>query len=239
MQQEDTFTGTVMQWLKNGIRPSAKEMSSAAPELRHYWNLWGSLELNDGLLCRRFHSRKGDFLHLQFITPKTLRSEVLQWAHDKVWSGHLGRKKTANRVFRKHYWYEFREDVNLWVSKCDKCAANKASSKKPMAPLGSMQVGAPLDRLCIDILGPFPQSQKGNRCILVVCDSFSKWTEAFAIPDQTARTCAEVLVDQVISRLGCPIDLHTDQGRNFESDLFKELCDILQIRKTRTSPHRP
>jgi len=63
--------------------------------------------------------------------------------------------------------------------------------------------------------------------------------EAFPIPDQTANTCAKILVNEVISRFGCPLDLHSDQGRNFESSIFKELCEVLQIRKTRTSPYHP
>jgi len=171
--------------------------------------------------------------------PKTIRAEVLKISHDSVWSGHLGQRRTTERVFRKYYWYEFREDVNLWVTACDRCATAKRSVKKPRAPLGDMRVGAPLDRLCIDILGPLPVSTKGNKYVLVVCDSFTKWAEAFPIPDQTARTCAEVLVEQVITRLGSPLDLHSDQGRQFESDLFKELCELLHIRKTRTSSHRP
>jgi len=239
LQNEDPHLAQVTEWLRSGNRPPAKEMYSASPELRHYWNLWGTLELCDGLLFRHFHKRDGSFSHLQLLVPTSLRQEILSQFHDNVFSGHLGAKKTSARIFQKYYWYEFRDDVKIWVSQCDLCAVNKPVCKKPKAPLGDMRVGAPLDRLCIDVLGPLPTSENGNRYILVVCDSFTKWAEAFPIPDQTARTCASVLVENVICRLGCPLDLHSDQGRNFESDLFKELCDILQIRKTRTSPHHP
>ena len=38
---------------------------------------------------------------------------------------------------------------------------------------------------------------------------------------------------------GCPFVLHSDQGRNFESDLWKEICSLLEIHKTRTNPYRP
>ncbi len=238
-QNEDCYTRQVAEWLQSDNRPLAKQMHSASPELRHYWNLWGSLELSNGLIHRRFHKRNGSSSHLQMLVPKSLRQEVLRACHDSVWSGHLSRKKTAARVFQRCYWYEFREDVDLWVSQCDICAISKPATKKPKVPLGDMQVGAPLDRLSIDILGPLPRSEQGNRYILVVCDAFTKWAEAFPIPDQAARTCATVLVDHVISKFGCPLDLHSDQGRNFESEIFKEMCDILQIRKTRTSPHHP
>ena len=73
----------------------------------------------------------------------------------------------------------------------------------------------------------------------MVIDAFSKWVEIFAIPDQTAETCASVILNEVIARFGCPYDLLSDQGRNFESQIFRELCEILNIRKTRSSPRHP
>lgn len=68
---------------------------------------------------------------------------------------------------------------------------------------------------------------------------FSKWTEAFAVPDQTAITCANKIFKEIITRFGSPLDIHSDQGRNYESKLFGQLCHLLEIRKTRTSPRHP
>jgi hypothetical protein len=70
---------------------------------------------------------------------------------------------------------------------------------------------------------------------LVVSDHFTKWVEIFAIPDGTAVTCADKILNEVIARFGCPLDIHSDQGRNYESHLFAELCKLLEIRKTRTA----
>ena len=238
-QCEDACLGSVVKWLKEGNRPIRKEVCAADPELRHYWNLWGSLVLHNGLVYKQYHRRDGVISHLQLLLPRSLRQEALQLAHDNVWSGHLGRKKTTAKVSQRFYWYDFRTDVDVWVTSCDVCASNKPSTKKPKAPLGDMRVGAPLDRLCLDVLGPLPLTKSGNRYILVVCDAFTKWAEAFPIPDQTAKTCASVLVREVISRFGCPLELHTDQGRNFDGEIFKELSEVLHIRKTRTSPHHP
>ena len=102
-----------------------------------------------------------------------------------------------------------------------------------------MLVGAPLDRLATDILGPFPESTKGNKYILAVTDYFTKWVEVYAIPDQSAITCAEVILDEFIGRYGCPYNIHSDQGRNYESTVFMELCRLLEIQKTQTSPYNP
>ena len=68
---------------------------------------------------------------------------------------------------------------------------------------------------------------------------FTKWAEAYPICNQEAVTVATVFVNEFISRFGTPRQLHTDQGRNFESALFKEVCAMLSIDKTRTTPFHP
>ena len=239
LQEQDSVLSVVIGWLKMGKIPSIKDVCGKSPALRHYWIYWNSLEMREGILCRRYFKQDGTGNYLQFVVPKELRDEVLRMMHDCVLAGHLGRKKTEQKLLQRFYWYQVRDDVKLWVTKCEVCQMNKIPPKRPKAPLGNMLAGAPLDRMCTDVLGPFPTTQRGNRFILVVTDSFTKWTEIFAIKNETAETCAEVILNEVICRFGCPLSLHTDQGRNYESKIFKELCDLLNIRKTRTSPKNP
>lgn len=73
----------------------------------------------------------------------------------------------------------------------------------------------------------------------MIVDQFTKWLECYALPDQEAETVATSFVEGFVSRLGCPLQVHSDQGRNFESRLFQEVCKLLQITKTRTTPYRP
>ena len=91
----------------------------------------------------------------------------------------------------------------------------------------------------MDILGELPESTSNNKYILVVSDYFTKWVEAYALPDQTAQTVADVLVRDFICRFGAPTYLHSDQGENFESHLLKEVCQLLGIKKTRTTAYHP
>ncbi len=60
-----------------------------------------------------------------------------------------------------------------------------------------------------------PVTDTGNRCIFVVSDYFTRWTEAFALPNQEALTVARTLVSEFICRYGVPEYLHSDQGANF------------------------
>ena len=142
-------------------------------------------------------------------------------------------------MLQRYYWYKAREDVNLWIANCDNCGANKPPPFKPRAPLGSMPVGAPLDRLSTDLIGALPRTPRGNRYILVVTDQFTKWVEIFAIPDQSAETTARTILNEVIARYGSPTSIHSDQGANYESRIFRELCSLLEIKKSRTSVRNP
>ena len=78
-----------------------------------------------------------------------------------------------------------------------------------------------------------------NKYILTFIDHFTKYVEAFPIPDQTAETCARVYATQIVTRHGTGSTLITDQCRSFVSTFFKETCRILKIRKLRTSPYHP
>ena len=100
-------------------------------------------------------------------------------------------------------------------------------------------VGAPTERIALDILCPLPLSNEGNRYILVVSDYFTKWPEAYRLSNQEATTVAEVLVKEFVSRFGVPGELHSNQSRNFESSVFQEMCRLLGIKKTRTTALHP
>ncbi|XP_045126531.1 protein NYNRIN-like [Portunus trituberculatus] len=70
-------------------------------------------------------------------------------------------------------------------------------------------------------------------------DYFTKWPEAYPLPNHEAATVAGVLVDEFFARFGVPHELHSDQGREFESAVFRECCQLLGVKKTRTTPLRP
>ena len=81
----------------------------------------------------------------------------------------------------------------------------------------------------MDIFGPLPLTRQGNRYILVIMDYFTKWPEAYALPNQEAGVVAQAFVEGFVCRHGIPEELYTDQGRNFENELQKEVCSLLSI----------
>ena len=80
---------------------------------------------------------------------------------------------------------------------------------------------------------------RGNRYILTVVNHFIKHAEAYALPDQEAPTVARAFLNEFVSRYRVPYVIYTDQQTNFELNLFKEICKLLGIAKTRTSPYHP
>ena len=94
-----------------------------------------------------------------------------------------------------------------------------------------------MERIAIDVLGPLPETDNGNKYLLIAMDYFTKWPEAYPLPNQEATTV--VLVGEFFIRMGIPLEIHSDQGRNFESNVFQEICKLLHIKKTRTTPLHP
>ena len=88
-------------------------------------------------------------------------------------------------------------------------------------------------------MGPLPETCRGNKHLLVIGDHFSKWCEAFPTKDQKATTVALILVSKLFSRFGPPDVLHSDQGTNFESNLMKDICNMMGIHKSRTTAYHP
>ena len=97
----------------------------------------------------------------------------------------------------------------------------------------------PLQLVATDILGPLPESAPGNSYILVVADYFTRYAGVYLIPKQEATTLARQLVDEFFFRFSPPDQLHSDQVQNFESAVITEVCRLLDVDKSRTTPYHP
>lgn len=238
-QLKDPDLQIVFRWLESEQRPDIKEICLMTQAARHYWHTYHQLQISNGVLVRRAYKHDSIESFSQILAPKTLQKEALRQAHDAPMGGHFGRRKTQDKILQNFYWYGLREDVSAYVTTCQICQKNKRLTKGPKGRLGSMLVGAPMDRVSVDILGPLPETPDGNKYILTVTDHFTNWVEAIPLPNQTAITVANALLKEVISRFGCPATLHSDQGTNFESQILHEMCEFFHIKKTRSSPRHP
>ena len=173
------------------------------------------------------------------VAPKEIRSTVFHQLHESRTAGHLGRERTIKSIKRRVYWPGMSTDIKRWCKQCDICARAKSGPGLGRSALCQSVTVAPLERVGIDIVGPLPITGDGNEYIVVLCDYFTKWVEAYAVPNHTALTVGDKIVNEFICRFGIPKQIHSDQGREFESELFSVLCEKLGVDKTRTTPYRP
>jgi transposase InsO family protein len=178
--------------------------------------------------------------NFQYVLPSTYRNQVLTLLHNDQLAGHLGFKLTLARVKDRFYWASLHLSVERWCKRfCKECQKRNQPTRRPKGPMKTYVVGKPLERISLDILGPVTRTHTGNKYILVGTDYFTRFAEAYGLPDIETPTVAEKLLTEFICRYGLPLQIRTDQGAQFTSDLFVELCKRLSICKTRHSPFHP
>lgn len=238
-QKEDSGISLIYKSKETGIRPSRSEVAAEDSSAQIYFTYWDAIFLKDSLLYKLWEAPNLKRKILQLIVPRKRIKQILEEAHDSSAGGHFGINKTLDKIRKRFYWATCKQDVEDWCRSCEICVSKKGPPEKGKSPLQIFNVGTPFSRVQMDILGPLPTTSKGNKYLVVVVDCFTKWVEAFPLKNVKTKTIAEVFVEQVISRHGVPLEVHTDQGRSFESRLFSELMSLLGIRKTRTTPLHP
>ena len=236
-QLADPVIGPILQSKQTQLKPQVSSGDNLM--YRRLVQLWDQLVTKDGVLYRVFVGQDDNSNHFQFVVPATLRDEVLKALHSGVSGGHLGHEKTFSRVQERFYWPGYWSDTRDFCFTCQQCSTRKSPTHSRRAPLGTIQAGYPTQIMAVDLLGPLPESPQKNSYVMVVGDYFSKWMEAIPLPNQEAITVANHLIDEVFMRYSVPEQLHSDQGRQFESQLISEVCKALHIKKTRTTPYHP
>ena len=154
--------------------------------------------------------------------------------HDDV--GHQGILRTLSLLRERFYWPGMQEEATQHVLKCSRCLRRKTPPQ--VAPLQPILVTQPLELVHMDYLSLEPS--KGNiENVLVITDHFTRYALAYPSKTQTAQATARILWDNFICHYGFPEKFISDQGRNFESDLIKELCKIVGVKKVHTTPYHP
>ena len=90
------------------------------------------------------------------------------------------------------------------ITACHKCIARKSPVNRHQ-PMGHVPVSGRFERVAMDLLDVSVISAKGHKYILVVCDYFTKYTEAYPLTDKTARSVADALMDFWLPRYGFPM----------------------------------
>ena len=175
----------------------------------------------------------------QLVIPASLVDRVIGLNHDPVTAGHPGRNRTLDILCLRFYWPGMRRNVEAYVQKCHTCQQTKPRHEF-RAPMGEVtEPTTPFEVTAMDVLGPFPRTENGNRYLLTFMDHLTHYPEAIPIKQMTAEECARAYATHIIARHGSGSKLISDQGRNFTSAFFRETCKILGIRQIFTTAYHP
>ena len=224
------------------IPPTRNDVKAELQPVRNLCAVWEHIFVDPhGVLCKRVpvstgHSSSG-WLE-QKLVPGTMRLQIFQRVHKEELM-HLGYAKVYGMMRTRFFWYNMSSDVKDWTAACKQCQQAKAGVKGTRMPLQQEQATLPMERMAIDLAGPFPLTDDGKLFMMVVQDYCSKWIEIFAIPSKEAEVVANVLFDEVLTRYGACVNFHSDQGREFDNRVMAALCVKWGIKKTRTSGYAP
>ncbi|KAK7102640.1 hypothetical protein V1264_020830 [Littorina saxatilis] len=176
----------------------------------------------------------------QVLVPQPLRRQVMEVAHDSIMGGHLGVKKTSDRIQAAFYWPGLHADVTRFCRSCDICQKTIPRGRVPKVPLQKMPlIDRPFKRVAIDLIGEIkPPSEAGHRWVLTLVDYATRYPEAVPLKKIDTETVAEALVD-IFSRIGVPEEILTDLGTQFVSECMEEVNRLLSIRHLTTTPYHP
>jgi transposase InsO family protein len=165
--------------------------------------------------------------------PET-RQALLREYHNM---GHYGSNKVLSLLVKRYYWSGMAHDIRRYIARCAACL-NKRAKFQHTPDLRPLPIVPRFHRVHVDLVGPLPRTQRGNKYIAVAIDAMTKWTMAGPIPDKTAATVAHFFKTQVIHQHGCMAELVCDQGSEFRGE-FADLCAAHYIRIKHTSAYAP
>lgn len=166
----------------------------------------------------------------EVVIEQKEQEEIVKKVHEGQGGAHLGRDKTVQELAAKFYWKGISNDVIQCINKCSKCVQHKKpirarakssvvekevldQAEKPTAPLHSIPVSGTWELVGIDVVGPLPTTENGNKYLITLCDLFSRWPEAAAVPDKSADSVAKFLME-VMMRMGF-VKVITNQDGEF------------------------
>jgi hypothetical protein len=157
---------------------------------------------------------------------RTEGQELMEEIHAGLCGAHIGSRPLLGKVFRQgFYWPKAASDAADLVQKCENCQRYARDQKQPSSLTQLIQPTWPLQRWCLDLLGPLPPAQGNLKYIVVAMEYFSKWIEGKPLATITLATVQNFFWQNIICRFVVPKAITVDNGTQFDAETFKTFCD--------------
>lgn len=167
----------------------------------------------------------------RLVLPKDLRAQALLECHDAPVAGHQGVLKTYKRIQQLYYWPKMRKDVASYVARCVVCQRTKYDQQLPAGMMGNRRaVDSPWQMIAADLIGPLPRSIRGFKYLLVVTDTFTKYSVLRPLRAATAKLVSQHLEEEIFMVYGVPRYIICDNGSEFIGRPLKDLAKLYHVR---------
>ena len=175
----------------------------------------------------------------RLCVPTSYQKKALIMAHQEPLSGHCGIQGTMEHLKKFAYWPTIWRDTKEFVKSCKVCALTKLE-KAPKIPIfDTPDIRHPWARVNMDLVGPMPATDDGNRYILTVIDCFTKYELPAPIPNKSAPVVARALIQHMIGPFGRPAKLYNENGSEFVAEVFREVVGLLGINQKYITAFHP
>ncbi|KAE9295160.1 hypothetical protein PR003_g24087 [Phytophthora rubi] len=181
----------------------------------------------------------GTPLGKRVVLPPALWAVVFKEMHGSVWAGHLRGPHTYGRISQLYWWPNLQREVKQWVRGCQECGSRKARPREVVPPLRSIHGGEVGDRWALDVAGPFPVADGGERYVIAALEYVTRYAVARSVTRHTAENVATFLMEDVVLRFGVFRELLTDGAPELTGEVIEKLVDLLQARQVNPVPYRP
>jgi transposase InsO family protein len=235
-QERDANTKPIIDYLTSGKLPEDTRLKNKLLKPTQ------PFILDRGILKRKIRIRRGSRLcdRLATYIPASMKDGILQQSHNDPLAGHVGFTKTYQKLRELFHWKGMKRDAHQYIKGCLACQSRKPSEPTGHGLLKHLPIPEqPFDIVDIDFLGPFPKTANENTYILIAIDRLTGFPIAAPTKDATAKSAADAVYSAVICEYGVPRVIHSDKGTHFIGNVFKRLCERMNVQQEYTTTKHP
>ena len=179
----------------------------------------------------------------RIVIPYPLRDKLIMDCHtNSLFGGHMGTEKIIDKMKQRFYWQGMDKDIEMKIKACKNCQKCKTGTGQriPEPIYSIIPPSQPFQRVHIDIVGPFPETDEFKFKYIFTCiDAFSKFITLCPIRNMKATTIATTFIDNILTKFGTPVTVVSDNGKQFVSSIFKQLSKLFGFEHRLITPYNP